>query len=80
MCLLFGGGVEEKGRVWWREKKGQGLLLKTDRMSLIVLVCDMQVASRQPARVGANSTGPIVVIGATVSVLRTIFLGDNENC
>ena len=45
------------------------LLIKTDRMRSIVLVVDAQVALLQPAQVGANSTGPIVVIDGTVSVL-----------
>ena len=38
-------------------------------MSLIVLVDGVQGAVQQPTRVGANSTGPIVVIDGTVSVL-----------
>ena len=38
-------------------------------MRLIVLVDDVQRSLRQPTRVGSNSTGPIVVIGVSVSVL-----------
>ena len=45
------------------------LLIKTDRVSLIVLVDDVQGSRHQPAQVGANSTGPIVVIDSSVSVL-----------
>ena len=45
------------------------VLTETHRKRSIVLVGDMQGSSRQPARVGANSTGPIVVIDSSVSVL-----------
>ena len=70
--MLCKAAVDEKST---SEKRNESiwivarLLMKTDRMSLIVLVGDAQVSHRQPARVGSNSTGPIVVIGASVSVL-----------
>ena len=64
---------------WWtrkaRARRGRRVwivarpLIKTDRMRLIVLVGDVQASVRQPAQVGANSTGPIVVIDWSVSVL-----------
>ena len=38
------------------------------------MVGGAQVARWQPARVGANSTGPIVVIGASVSVFASTIV------
>ena len=66
-ALQKSGGREKHER----EEEGEyGLLrdyrFETDRMSLIVLAGDVQGSPRQPTRVGANSTGPIVVIDSSV--------------
>ena len=39
-----------------------------------MLVGDVQVAHRQPTRVGAKSTWPIVVIGVSVSVFASTIV------
>ena len=71
MPLLCKGAVDEKSTSEKREESVDccETIDKTDRMRLIVLVYDVQGSRTQPTRVGANSTGSIVVIDTSVSAL-----------